>query len=286
MTPHLSVVIVNYNTRDLLRDCLRSLEAVRVVHEVIVVDNASADGSAAMVAREFPAVMLLAQAENTWFCGGNNIGIDAAVGEYVLLLNPDTVVHAGALETLVTFMDETPDYAGCTAQLRYPDGSVQRTCSRVPTYRYLLLQNTPLGLLMSRQRAALAARHWYADEGFTGEQSRDVEVLPGSCLLMRRGELRLRDDLLLYFPEDDLGRRFAGRKFRFVAGAVITHCEKSATQSWLAARVYFRDMMVYTRVHHGNLAALSLWMLTRPLWVAMWAKARLRNTNQRQTIPL
>jgi GT2 family glycosyltransferase len=283
MTPRLSVVIVNYNTRDLLRDCLQSLEMVGVSHEVIVVDNASADGSAAMVAREFPDVRLLAQAENTWFCGGNNIGIEAAVGDYVLMLNPDTVVHAEALETLVAFMDDHPDYAGCTAQLRYPDGSLQRTCSRLPTYRYLLLNHTPLGVLMARERAALVAHHWYADESFTREKSRDVEVLPGSCLLMRRGDIRLSDALLLYFPEDDLGRRFAGGKFRFVAEATITHREKSATQSWTATRIYFRDMIVYTRAHHGVPAAALLWTLTRPLWLAMWTKAHLRNTNQRQT---
>lgn len=273
MTPRLSVVIVNYNTRDLLRDCLRSLAGVRVAHEVIVVDNASADGSAAVVAGEFPDVRLLAQPTNTWFCGGNNIGIAAAAGDYVLLLNPDTVVHDGALEALVAFMDAHPDYAGCTAQLRYPDGRVQRTCSRVPTYRYLLLNHTPLGILMAHNRRAATRLHWYDDEGFTREAARDVAVLPGSCLLMRRGDLWLRDDLWLYFPEDDLGRRFAGRKFRFVAGAVITHREKAATANWTATRVYFRDLLVYTRAHHGPVAAALMWLLTRPLWLVLWAKA-------------
>ncbi len=270
----LSVIIVNYNTCALLQDCLQSLEPYMGWAEVIVVDNASSDGSAAMVAQQFPGVKLLAQHTNTWFCGGNNIGIVAASGEYALLLNPDTVVHAGALEKLTTFMDTNPDYVGATVQLRYPDGTVQRTCSRVPTYAYLLYEHTPLGWLRPSKRAQLRDHHWYTDEGFTREQARDVAVLPGSCLLMRREELWLDDDLLLYYPEDDLGQRFNGRRLRFLADAHITHREKAATRSWLANRIYFRDMLHYTHKHHGMAAMLLLWLLTRPVWVGMWLKAQ------------
>ena len=270
----LSVVIVNYNTRDLLRDCLQSLASEPGDHEVIVVDNASTDGSAAMVRDEFPQLTLLAQPRNTWFCGGNNIGVAAAHGVYVLLLNPDTVVHPGALGRLVAFMDEHPHYAGCTAQLRYPDGTIQRTCSRLPTYAYLIAAHTPLGWLRPGWRERLVRHHWYTDEGFRREQARDVLVLPGSCLLMRRADLSLDDTLLLYFPEDDLGRRFVGRPFRFLPEAVITHREKSATQTWAASRIYFRDLLVYTRKHHGAAATGLMWLLTRPVWVAMALRAR------------
>jgi N-acetylglucosaminyl-diphospho-decaprenol L-rhamnosyltransferase len=270
----LSVVIVNYNTRDLLRDCLISLQAATLPVEVIVVDNASVDGSAAMVRDEFPAVRLLAQTTNTWFCGGNNIGIDAATGDYVLLLNPDTVVPPDTLGQMVAFMDAHPDYAGVTTQLRYPDGSIQRTCSRVPTYAYLLLNHTPLGWLFPRWRDRTNAHHWYDDENFTRESARDVAVLPGSCLMMRHADLRLADDLLLYFPEDDIGQQWRDAKFRFLTDSAITHREKSATRSWLASRVYFRDMLVYTRRHHGAIRAALLWLLTRPLWLAMWLNAK------------
>ncbi|MEM6530296.1 MAG: glycosyltransferase family 2 protein, partial [Chloroflexota bacterium] len=138
----LSVVIVNYNTRDLLRDCLQSLKNSTIAPEVIVVDNASSDGSPAMVADEFPGVRLLAQSENTWFCGGNNIGICVATGKYVLLLNPDTAAAPDALEKLVAYLDAHPETAGVTAQLHYPGGEIQRTCSRIPTFAYLLAQHT------------------------------------------------------------------------------------------------------------------------------------------------
>lgn len=267
--PRLSVVIVNYNTWADLRACLSALEQCAPRPQVIVVDN---DGSAIPARHRFPWVELLPQPENRWFCGGNNIGIAAAQGEYVLLLNPDTIPQPGALDALVAFMDAHPEYAGATIQMRYPDGSIQRTCSQIPTYSYLLLNHTPLGWLLPGARTRASYRHWYY--GWDRATERDVAVLPGSCLLMRRVDLRLNDDLLLYFPEDDLARRFAGQPFRFLAGPPIIHREKAATRSWLATKVYFRDMLVYTRQHHGLAAAALLWLLSRPLLWGMALKNR------------
>lgn len=271
----LSVVIVNYNTRDLLHDCLQSLVTSTLQAEVIVVDNASSDGSAAMVEQHFPAVKLLAQQTNTWFTGGNNIGIQAAVGKYVLLLNPDTVVQPSSLEILVSFMDSNPDYAGVTAQLHYPDGIAQQTCSRIPTYEYLLLAHTPLGWLRPKRKTAVLNHHWYTDEGFQRKRSRDVQVLPGSCTMMRRKDISLNENLRLYFPEDDLAQRHKNRKFRFLAETSIKHVEKSSTRSWLATHIYFQDMMIYTQIHHGWWHMIWLHLLTRPLWLALWFKAKI-----------
>jgi GT2 family glycosyltransferase len=259
----LSVVIVNYNTREDLRKCLDALHHCRPMPEVIVVDNASTDGSAEMVKAEFPRVVLLTPGRNLWFCGGNNLGIAAAHGKYVLLLNPDTIPPSGAMAAMVHFMEEHPEYAGVTMQLRYPDGTIQRTCSRAPTYRYLLLTQTPLGALLRQASANAKAHHWY--EGWERDCDYDVEAVPGSCTLMRRSELALDDKLLLYFPEDDLAQRNDGRKFRFLTSHPIIHREKSATRNANATRIYFRDMLVYTRKHHGLLAMLLLWFFSRPL---------------------
>lgn len=266
----LSVVIVNYNTLDHLRACLPALKASTLQPEIIIVDN---DGTAQPVASEFPAIVYLPQPVNRWFCGGNNVGIAAAQGEYVLLLNPDTVPQADALATMVAFLDLQPDYRGVTLQLRYPDGSIQRTASRLPTYQWLLLNHTPLGLLLGGWRDRVNQRHWYA--GWDRDSARDVEVMPGSCLMLRRADLQLDDNLLLYFPEDDLAQRYAGDKFRFLSDTHITHHEKSVTQTWLATRVYYHDLLVYTRKHHGALAAGLLWLLSRPLLWAMALKRRL-----------
>lgn len=270
--PPLSVAIVNYNTRDLLRNCLQSLRNSKGVElEVIVVDNASSDGSAVMVEAEFPEVILLAQAENTWFCGGNNIGIDHATSEYVLLLNPDTVVAPDALSVMLEFLMNHPTYVGVTAQMHYPTGETQRTCSKIPTYTSFLLNYTPLGLVFSGRKTRLNDDLWYGD--WDRDSDRDVEVIPGSCTMMRKEHIRLDDDLLLYFPEDTLAHKHR-RPARFLADAKITHHEKAATQSWLATSIFFRDMLVYTRKHHGWLAKFVLWLGSRPVYWAMWFKRR------------
>lgn len=264
----LSVIIVNYNTREDLRVCLSALHDCQPMPEVIVVDNASTDGSAEMVRSEFPQVMLLTPGRNTWFCGGNNLGIEAAQGEYALLLNPDTVSSQDALEAMIRFMDEHPEYAGATIQLRYPNGTIQRTCSHIPTYRYLILTQTPVGWLLLGMKHRANAWHWY--EEWNRDADHDVEVVPGSCLLMRRDELLLDDRLLLYFPEDDLARRADGRKFRFLASSYIVHREKSVTRTALATRIYFRDLISFTYKHHGRAGAALLWLLTRPM---VWGMA-------------
>ena len=267
MSVKLSVVIVNYNSWGHLQRCLKALADSILQPEIIVVDN---DGSAEHVNAQFPHVRLLTQSQNQWFCGGNNIGIAAAQGDYVLLLNPDTAPQPDALQVLVDFMDENLDYRGATLQLRYPNGQIQRTCSRIPTYPYLLLNHTPLDWLLRGWRDQLNAQHWYMDWDRTTDQ--DIKVMPGSCLMMRRRDLSLTHDCLLYFPEDDLAQRFKNAQFRFLSATYITHHEKSVTQTGLATRVYYRDLLRYVRRYHGAAAAALLWALSRPLLWGMGVK--------------
>ena len=268
----LSVVIVNYNGRHDLRACLKALQACRPSPQIIVVDNASTDGSAAMVRSDFPQIDLMAMDTNHWFCGGNNLGIQAAQGEYVLLLNPDTVPEPDALGLMYHFLQANPDYTGVTAQLHYPDGSIQLTCSRKTTYIYLILEHTPLGWIFRKWHAREAAYHWYQQWDRTTDY--DVEVMPGSCTMIRRG-ISLDGDLRLYFPEDDLAARLPDARFRYLAGARILHKEKSVTQTWLATQIYFRDMFHFASKHHGRVRAWLLWLLSRPLYWGMWLR-RLR----------
>jgi hypothetical protein len=266
--PDLSVIIVSYNTCDLLRNCLLSLrESVGLALEIIVVDNASSDGSAAMVRDEFPEARLLAQSLNTWYCGGNNIGARAARADYALLLNPDTEVAPDALALMLRFLRENPGYVGVTGQLRYPDGQIQPTCARVPSFQNLLLNYSLLGYLLPSLKRSLQARAIYAD--WDRLSDRDVEAIPGACALMRREDIRLDDDLLLYFPEETLARRHQ-QPMRFLAAAQVKHHEKSSTRSWLATRVFFRDLLVYCQKHHGAGRMLLLWLLSRPVYWLMW----------------
>ena len=185
---------------------LRASEGLEL--EVIVVDNASTDGSADMAREEFPEVRLLAQSINSWYCGGNNIGIEQASADYALLLNPDTEVAPDALALMLAFLRENPGYVGVTAQLIYPDGATQRTCARIPTFRHLLMSYSALGFLRPARKRALQKELTYGD--WDRQDDRDVEAIPGSCTLMRREDLWLDDELLLYFPEETLARRLGG----------------------------------------------------------------------------
>ncbi|MCY4020968.1 MAG: glycosyltransferase [Chloroflexi bacterium] len=268
----LSVVIVSYNTRELLRACLRSLrESVGLQLEVIVVDNASIDGSAEMVRQAFPEVVLLEQTSNTWYCGGNNIGIKRATADYVLLLNPDTEVAPDALALMHRFLLENPNYAGVTGQLRYPDGEIQRTGSEIPTYLSLLLDYTVLGHLLPTARRRVHDELYYSD--WDRQSDREVKVIPGSCTLMRREDLWLDDDLLLYFPEDTLACQHQKSSF-FLSAAKIKHHEKSSARNLFATIIFFRDLMIYCRKQHRTPKMLLLWLLSRPIVALMWLKNR------------
>ena len=123
--PRLSILIISYNTREMTLECLRSVaRETRTPHEVIVVDNASPDGSAAAIAAEFPDIRLFAETTNHGFAGGNNLAATHARGDYLLLLNPDTVVQDGAIDTLLAFAERTPDARIWGGRTLFGDGSL------------------------------------------------------------------------------------------------------------------------------------------------------------------
>ncbi len=128
----ISVLIVNWNTRDDLEACLASLAAQPAPLEVIVVDNASADGSAAMVRERFPGVTLLDPERNLGYAAGNNLAAESAMGDWLLFLNPDTVVPSGAPEALARFLEERPKAGLAAPRLVGPDGSVQASVRGMP----------------------------------------------------------------------------------------------------------------------------------------------------------
>src|SRR5437016_5126564 len=143
LPPALSIVIVNWNVRELLRACLLSLARTSGEGtEIIVVDSASMDGSPEMLRRDFPAVQLIACDTNVGFSKGNNLGLAAARGELVVCLNPDTAVVGDALQTLAAYLGTHPDVGVAGPMLRYPDGTVQSTRRRFPTLVTALLEST------------------------------------------------------------------------------------------------------------------------------------------------
>ncbi len=181
--PDLSICIVNWNGREMLRNLLASIEATRegLNCEIVVADNASADGSADMVAANFPQVKLIRNSQNLGFARGNNQAAALAAGRLLLFLNNDTVVLPGAMRTLVRFLDERPDVAAVGPRLIGSDGKPQWTGRSLPTLKALLHQVMLIkwtGLFKSAYRR-------YRKGNFHPDQSGPIEQLAAAALLVR-----------------------------------------------------------------------------------------------------
>jgi GT2 family glycosyltransferase len=262
--PELSIVIVTWNSRSDIERCLHSLTAsgTRTSMEILVVDNASADGTAAYVREAFPGVALLANETNTGFAAGNNRALHVARGRFVLLLNPDTFVHVGALDALVAFMNESPAVWACGPPVFNADGSPQRTGIRFPGIWNLLVESLFLDRMFPRTRLFGGHRELYHDPGLP----RTVDYVQGSCLLVRRTAMdrigNLDEGFFMYFEETDWCRRMkeAGGEVSYVPGPGIIHYGGGATGHYDEARLlsYHRSLLRFFRKHHTPPAGVLL----------------------------
>jgi GT2 family glycosyltransferase len=260
----LSIIIVSWNTRDLLERCLASVRedsraaqavGLAVGLEVIVVDNASVDGSSEMVRERFPEVRLIESRQNLGFARANNVAFRQCTGQYVLLLNPDTEVRPGALAALLRFMDGRPEAGAAGARLLNPDSSLQPSCDRAPTlsrefWRLLHLDNL-------WPYAVYRMHEWPWDA------NREVDVACGACLILRREALRevglLDEDYFIYSEEVDLCRRLRERGWRifWVPSASVVHYGGQSTRQAASAmflRLY-QGKVLYFRKSRGRRAA-------------------------------
>ncbi|KPQ15424.1 MAG: family 2 glycosyltransferase [Rhodobacteraceae bacterium HLUCCO18] len=252
----LSVVIVNWNTIDLLRDCLRSVLAGLggLEAEILVVDNASADGSPDMVREEFPTVRLIETGRNLGFAGGNNVALRIARGRHIMLLNTDTLVHGDVLPEAVAWLDSHPSVGVMGPRVLNADGSIQPSSSAFPSLRHLAMQT--LGL------TRVARLDGYRMTGWDRATERRVDVISGAAMFVRRAameEVGLLDEAFFFYGEEtDWCHRFARAGWELVFAPIpeITHYGKG-TASKLDHR---RDVLMTegtTRLHrkHGGLAA-------------------------------
>lgn len=230
-------VIVSYNCWEALRLCLQSLPTAHV----IVVDNASADGSADMVRREFPAVTWLANDSNRGFAAACNQGIHATSEPFMLLLNPDTWVSEYALQTLSRVMTHNPKIGACGPRILNEDTTPQPSCRHFPTLGRMIL-------------AEFGLRAFYYITNPTG----GVDQLMGSCLLLRRSALEqvgfLDERFFVYFEEVDLCLRLrqAGWEVRFVPDATIIHTGGASSQHDRRAALGYRyhSLFEFYRKHY------------------------------------
>ena len=274
----ISIVIVNWNTCDLLRDCLnslfRGLDGLKA--EVLVVDNASSDASVAMIKAEFPQVDLIESDRNLGFAGGNNLALRRATGRYVMLLNTDTLVHGPVLQRSVDWMDAHPETGVMGPQVLNTDGTIQASCSAFPSLKHLSMQ--ALGL------TKIGALDSYRMTGWDRSSERNVDVISGAAMVVRRSameEVGLLDEAFFFYGEEtDWCHRFAqaGWRLTYVPIPAITHFGGGA----VTQLNHRRDVMMTegtTRLHrkHGGalaglfcFAVLSFHNVTRALfWMAM-----------------
>ncbi len=266
--PRLSVVVLSWNTRELLAACLQTLAdraAEELPLQVIVVDNDSADGSAEMVAERFGAMHLIRNPRNDGYAIGNNIGAEVATCEYLLLLNSDTEVYAGALTTLIRFMDQHPGHGACAPRLDHADGTPQLSCKTFPTLRTAVFFDTVFDRWFPNNRTI----PHYVMADFDHTTTRDVDQPPGAAFLVRRALWEqlggLDPELWLFFNDVDLcGRiRRAGHAVAYVAEARILHHEgKSSSQFPDFGAMWHTNRMAYYRKTFGWRGALVARIMT------------------------
>jgi GT2 family glycosyltransferase len=249
----LSVVIVNWNTGDLLAQCLASLRHARpaLSLELIVVDNASTDGSAHGLPQEGDGLRLIAHTSNLGFARACNRGIGESRGRYILLLNPDTRVLPGSLEAMLVFMDAHPEAGAAGPALLNPDGSLQPSGGRFPSLRGLLAIHPTIARLFPAPEDPLRRRDF--------SRVAEVEEVSGACLLIRRSAWEavgpLDEAFFLYFEEVDWCLRVTrqGWKVYYVPQARVIHHWRSRTDPDPQAQLYhLRSQRSYVRKHFGR----------------------------------
>lgn len=232
--PSLSVIVVNWNTRERLRACLGSIDRHlgQVDHEVLVVDNASSDGSAEMVTEEFPAVRLMRNAQNIGFGRANNQAMRAARGRWLLLLNSDTELRDDSVARLLPEVRSEPGIGVAHCRLEFPDGRLQHTTYRFPRLHLALIENLGLYKLLSRRRtgALLLGGYWEQDE------ARDVDWVSGAFMLLPREVFTQAggfDERLFMYGEDlewCYRIREQGWRIRYYPQASVVHFDHTSSE--------------------------------------------------------
>jgi GT2 family glycosyltransferase len=264
----LAIIIVNFNAREHLENCLASLAAAppATSHQVVVVDNASTDGSAGSVRARWPSVSLYEQPENRGFAAGNNAGIRATASELILLLNGDTIVPPGALDALVARLDATP--AAAVAGPRIVDAAGRPELSFGPMIG-------PFAELRQKTIMALHARGLWPAASWVERATRrehDVDWVSGACLLVRRSaaeEAGLMDERYFLYTEDVdfcAAVRRLGHRILFTPAAEIVHLRgrSRATAPAASSSAYRRSQLAFYEKHHPRWAsALRLYLRLR-----------------------
>ena len=255
----LSIVIVNYNVKHFLEQCLKSVyQAIQNIEaEVFVVDNNSIDGSQDMVRSSFTDVKLIANSKNTGFSTANNQAIKESKGEYVLLLNPDTVVPENCFQALLEFADKTPDLGGCGIPMYDGQGNYLPESKRgLPTPEVAFYKMIGLNKLFPKSKKFGKYHLGY----LAPDQNHEVEILAGAFMLIRKNvldKIGLLDETFFMYGEDiDLSYRItkAGWKNYYFAGSRIIHYKGESTKklSTNYVKVFYKAMVIFAEKHYAG----------------------------------
>lgn len=260
----ISVIIVNWNTQELLQHCLRSIAtntACTTKYEILVVDNGSTDGSAEMVAQHFPDASLIRNQENLGFAKANNQAIEVSTGRYILILNSDTELKSDALTAMINFMDAHPSAGICGAKLLNADGTRQYSCDLFPRTPYKMVRDKIRDIVQRHSEHSWQNRMaaWDFDRNFV------VDYLIGAALLIRRETLEqigLLDEQFFMYAEDiDWCYRafLKGWQTYYLGTTSIYHYNRGSSDKSpeLAARLQTlrrKSLLQFYRKHYGFLS--------------------------------
>ncbi len=266
-----SIIIVNWNVKDLLRACLDSIQAGDLSVEVIVVDSDSTDGSPEMVKELFPDVRLIEPGENVGFTRGNNIGIQASQGRYVFLLNPDTEIIGDAINLMAAYLEDHSQIGALGPQLLNDDGTVQSSRRRFPTLWTAIFESTWLQPIAPRR---VLDRYYVRDHN--DDETLSIDWVQGAAIFARRevfDQVGLLDEgFFMYSEEMDWQRRVktAGWEVVYYPEAQVIHYGGKSSEQVVAQRdIHFHTSKLrYYRKHHGKLFAAGLrwFLLGNYLW--------------------
>src|SRR5262245_9655268 len=257
----LSIIIVSWNTRDLLAKCLQAVQSTvkKIAYEIIVVDNNSDDGSQDMVRTQFPAVKLIDNADNRGFAKANNQGIQISDARYILLLNSDAFVRENTIDRIVAFMDEHPEAGMAGCKLLYEDGRLQPSCATFPTLATEFYIAAGLDKLFPKSQ--IFGKYLMTDWDYG--DTREVDVIMGAFMLARKtaiDQVGLMDEaFFMYSEEVDWCYRFkaAGWKIYFTPEVECIHIwggSSRAVKVETLIRLY-RARVQFFRKHYGWLTA-------------------------------
>jgi GT2 family glycosyltransferase len=285
---NISIIIVAWNSQDHIRVCLDSIIRPEspVGCEILVIDNASSDNTLQIVKRSHAQVGLIINQQNLGYAKANNQGIKKSTGRYVLLLNPDTEIHKGALNSMLDFMQAHPDVGALGPQLVNPDGSIQSSCREFPGFSTLLWEFSGLSRLFPKSKIFGSWRMGY----FGFDRTREVDQPMGSCLMLRRetlDQVGLFDETFpMFFNDVDLCYRIKATGWRifFYSDAQVMHHKGASTGKakrkmiWLSHLAFYR----FFRKHKtGPANRLLLLLLLIPLVLS----ALVRMMVKKRTIP-